>query len=351
MDTVSYQCPNCGGSLIFDPEQQKYHCEYCISYFTEEELETKAQVKEALAEKIQAEEATVQEAEALLYHCPSCGAEIVTDDTTAATFCFYCHNPVVLKGRLDGEYRPDYVIPFAISREQALERFEAWIRNKRFVPKDFYAKEQIEKLSGVYFPYLLYSCQVEGGIEAGAFQKRVWRTGNLQYTETKQYQVSREGTMEVCDVTRNALKKADRELIESVLPYHMKEKKPFSMAYLSGFLAEKRDMGKEEFEQEMKEEVSAYAAMMLKNSISGYDEVEVQSSRIDMTSPKWEYAMMPVWTLTYQDETDHIYYFALNGQTGKICGELPVDSRKLKLLFAAVFFPVLICLLAVGYLI
>lgn len=98
----------------------------------------------------------------MLYTCPSCGAEIVTDETTAATFCYYCHNPVILSGRLSGEFHPDYVIPFAMEKKRAVEIFEQWMKKKRFVPKAFYSEDQIEKISGVYFPYMLYSCRAEG---------------------------------------------------------------------------------------------------------------------------------------------------------------------------------------------
>lgn len=338
---VSFKCPNCGGPLRFDPEKQKYACDYCLSDFSQEELEERTKETEA---------ASGVSAAPLLYQCPSCGAEIVTDETTAASFCFYCHNPVVLSGRLSGEYRPDYVIPFALSREQALERFEQWIRKKRFVPGTFYAKDQVEKLSGVYFPYLLYSCRVDGRMEAEGVRRRTWRAGRMEYTEMKQFQIRREGSLDVRDMARNALKKADRELIESVLPFQTKDKKPFSMAYLSGFLAEKRDMGREQFEQELEQEVSEYARSAMRNSIGVYDSVQVQNSSAQIRDPEWKYALMPVWTLTYQDKKkDQVYYFALNGQTGKICGRLPVDYGKLAMLFAGIFLPVFAALLAVGY--
>ena len=123
-----------------------------------------------------------QTEEMTVYHCPSCGAEIVTDATTAATQCFYCHNPVVLSGRLSGEFRPEYVIPFAIPKEEAEKRFLHWARSKRFVPRDFFHKSRIQKLSGVYFPYWMVDCKLDGAMEATANRVRVWRTGNTEYT-------------------------------------------------------------------------------------------------------------------------------------------------------------------------
>ena len=152
MATITYKCPNCDGGLLFDPSTQKYHCEYCQSSFSQEELDALAPAAasdtavpagmaaegalggeaaggsagaapqtaeafsgEAAREPEAASDGYAQDAayqgDAMLYTCPSCGAEIVTDATTAATFCYYCHNPVVLSGRLTGTYQPDLRSP------------------------------------------------------------------------------------------------------------------------------------------------------------------------------------------------------------------------------------------------
>ena len=247
MAAITYKCPNCDGGLVFDPSSQKYHCEYCLSDFTQEELECLSQ--ELVRRKaehqepgLQGQDSREQErrepgsagAQPVLYTCPSCGAQIVTDETTAATFCYYCHNPVVLAGRLEGQFRPDYVIPFQIDRQKAEEIFSQWIGRKKYVPETFYNKKQIESMSGVYFPYWLYSCRVDGELDAQGTRLRTWDTAGMRYTETTVYDVKRQGTMEVDHVARNGLRKANRQLVDSVLPYRMNEKEDFSMGYLSG---------------------------------------------------------------------------------------------------------------------
>lgn len=156
MAAITYKCPNCDGGLVFDPSSQKYHCEYCLSDFTQEELECLSQ--ELVRRKAEHQEPGLQGqdsreperrepgsagAQPVLYTCPSCGAQIVTDETTAATFCYYCHNPVVLAGRLEGQFRPDYVIPFQIDRQKAEEIFSQWIGRKKYVPETFYNKNRL----------------------------------------------------------------------------------------------------------------------------------------------------------------------------------------------------------------
>lgn len=350
MATVTFKCPNCGGGLQFEPEGQSYHCEYCASDFTQTQLDTLT--PDAAAEQRESADTgeQAQDKAAVLYTCPSCGAEIVTDETTAATFCYYCHNPVVLAGRLEGEYLPNYVIPFAIDRQKAIDIFTQWIKRKKYVPKAFFSKEQIEKLSGVYFPYILYSCQVDGEIDGEAMKNKSWTTGNIRFTEVSRFHVNRQGMMKVDHVARNVLKKANKQLVEGVLPFEMEHLKPFSMGYLSGFQAEKRDMGQQEYSQEIEAEVRDFAAASLQGSIGSYDSFNLSNKRADIKNPIWNYALLPVWTLTYKDnKTDKVYYFALNGQNGKICGELPVDMGRLAVLFAAIFIPLLIVLLIGGY--
>lgn len=340
-ETLTFKCPNCGGPMKFDPKKQKYTCEYCLSEFTQKEAQ-KAAPKD--------KENNTEGKEPLLYTCPSCGAEIITDGTTAAAFCYYCHNPVILTRRLSGEYHPDYVIPFAVEKEKAVDIFHLWMKKKRFVPKAFYNEDQLKKIAGVYFPYLLFSCRTDGSLEAKADHLRVWVSGNQRFTETKTYEVRREGSMPVQFVPRNALKKANRELVEGVLPFDTKKMKPFSMTYLSGFLAERRDMEEKEFDEEVKSEVRQFAEDSLRNSIVSYDTVRVQDSTVKLKEETWEYALLPVWTLTYQDKAKgEMYYFTVNGQTGKVCGKLPVEKYKLMLLFAEIFFPVLLVMLIVGY--
>lgn len=363
MALMSYKCPNCGGGLVFDPDSQKFQCEYCLSEFTEEEMK---RMEEGAASPAEEEEAVLEEegtapqegdssqapetGKAAVYTCPSCGAQIVTDATTAASFCYYCHNPVVFSGRLSGDDMPDFVIPFAIDKKEATSRFLSWIGKKKFVPGDFFSRDQIEKLSGIYFPYLIYSCQVDGQAEAEAEEQRTWVSGRTRYTEHKKYQVERAGTLEVKNLTRNALKKSNKELVEGVLPFDMEKLLPFQMGYLSGFQAERRDMDGESFAGEAEQEVKKYTLDRLRSSMDTYSSVRIKDSSMEIRDPRWQYALLPVWVLTYGHRAGgKTYYFAMNGQTGKIWGRLPVDKRKLAGLFFGVFFPVFAALMIGGW--
>lgn len=358
----SYKCPNCGGDLRFDPSQGSCSCTYCESRFDLEEIErlsaeteeqeTGGRKEEQAAQTGQPDgEQTEDAEEALLsYSCPSCGAEIVTEESTAATFCYYCHNPVVLSGRMDGAERPDYVAPFLIDRKQALKTFEGWIRQKKFVPKAFYDAEQIEKFSGVYFPYLLYSCEVSASLNARARRVERSTVGSYENITTSVYQLKREGILPVNGIAKSALRKANRVLVEGVQPFQTERLSAFHPGYLSGFLAERKDTMPEEVREQVGREVRDYALSRLRASVAGYEDVAVSGENLSVAKERWSYALMPVWTMTYRDSSsDRLYYFSMNGQNGKVIGALPTDRNALLLYFLKIAVPMLAALLALSY--
>ena len=320
MAVISFKCQNCDGELIFDPSTQKYKCPYCMSLFSQEELD-------AMKPETESEE----EAQAVMYSCPSCGAEIVTDATTAATFCYYCHNPVVLGSRLAGKFLPDKVVPFEITKEAATKGFLEYVGKKKFVPKAFFSKKQIESMTGVYFPYWVYDVEMDGRLQGDAKNIRVWRSGDVEYTETKHYAVEREGSVKLSNLTENALNKANAKLAEGVMPYRFEKTKDFNMGYLSGFLAERRDIEQQEVQGKMQAKMRESAEKLMRETISNYNSVSVRNAGFVPKKEMWHYTLFPVWTITYKAHDGKIYYYSMNGQTGKVCGELPIDYGKVVL--------------------
>lgn len=128
-----------------------------------------------------------------------------------------------------------------------------------------------------------------------------------------------------------ALQKANRKLVEGVQPYDRKAAKQFSMGYLSGFQAERRDLEKEAFGAEIARDTEQYAKRVLENDMRGYTTVRPVHQQVGNRQERWRYALVPVWVMTYKGKNGKIYYYTINGQNGKVCGELPVDYKKLSL--------------------
>ena len=339
MAVISFKCPYCDGELIFDPASGQYKCEYCLSKFTQEEVDNQTKstgTSENPSKTSVKKEEKIQQGEAVVYNCPSCGAEIVTDATTAATFCYYCHNPVILGGRLEGEYLPDKIIPFEISKEQAVKSFLAYVGKKKFIPKAFFSKKQIESITGVYFPYWNYNAKIKNVLQGDGRIIRSWTTGDIRYTETKHYQVMRKGEVTLNHMSENALQKANAEIAKGVLPYDFEKMKDFNMGYLSGFMAEKRDIEKASLKEQMRSLAQNCTNTLMRDTVEGYDAFTEEHSDIQFTKEEWQYCLLPVWTITYKGRDGKIYYYSMNGQTGEVCGELPVDKKKLAIVSVSV---------------
>ncbi len=351
MSAITYKCPNCDGGLVFDPESGTYACEYCLSKFTQEELNADEQSAETVQQEQPTEESESPKQEsAVIYHCPSCGAEIITDETTAATFCFYCHNPIVLSGKLEGEYLPDGIIPFKITKEEAIQRFNEWIQKKKFIPHGFYSKRQIEKMSGVYFPYWLYGCETDSQMNGNAKDIRIWRVGDTEYTETKIFDIRRSGKVHFKHLPKTALQKAQNAMLKGIFPYEFGVMEKFHMGFLAGFQAEKRDIDKETLTEEIRREIREFAEKRMRDTISGHNSFHMESQNHEILEERFQYVLLPVWVLTYREKGNQVYYFAMNGQTGEIVGKLPVDQRKLAILGGIIFIAVFALFLIGGLL-
>lgn len=319
MTVQSIKCPNCGGGLKFNPELQKSKCEYCLSEFTSEELDK-------LVEGFQY--GKTEHGHLMGYICNSCGAEVVTEETTSATFCYYCHNPVLLTERLTGEFEPTKIIPFAYDKDKAVSSFLSWAKSKKFVPKDFYSDSQLEKITGIYIPYWMADVEANVNYFGKGVNLRVWRTGNTEYTEHKEYRIDRRGTIDVNNIHELAMRKIDKALIDSISPYDESKAADFSMSYLSGFFAEKYDIQKDEVSLNIEDRAKNYVSNLMQDSIGSYNKIYMENTDMDLSIKGWNYTLLPAWILTYM-YNGKTYIYAVNGQTGKSFGELPVDNKKL----------------------
>lgn len=331
--TVTYKCPNCDAGLVYDAEKHLFTCDFCRSEFTEEDLgktDSAARAEEA-AKANAAFAGEVRE-----YVCPSCGAEVLTDTETVATTCFYCHNPLVLTDKVAGVLKPDKIIPFKFDKEKAKETFLRFAKKKFFVPRDYFSPEQTDKIAGVYYPFWVTDADTDTAVEATAAKIRTWRSGKYRYTETSRYHLHRRGKIHFEDIVNSALHKEDKNMLEGVLPYPSDAHQAFSMPYLLGFSAKRRDVDREALSDTVRRKMEGYAKTLMQNTAAGYSGFLVESMDMRVTGSHWDYTLMPLWILTYQRQ-GKTYLYAMNGYTGKVYGELPISFGKLFLVFGTLF--------------
>ena len=343
---TNYQCPACTGPLQFASDSGKLACEYCGSSFEVAEIEAMFAQKEEKAEDAwHAENAggswSEEEAAGMrAYSCPSCGAEIVCDETTAATSCVYCGNPTVVPGQFSGNLKPDYVIPFKLDKDAAVQALKNYYKGKVFLPKAFASANHISKIKGVYVPFWLFNGQVECSANYNASNSRTYTSGDYRITETDHFHVHRAGTFVFERVPADGSSKMPDKHMDSIEPFDYSELKPFSTAYLPGYLADKYDVSAEESAKRVNERIRGSASDLLRRTVVTYQSVLEQNTNVSIKKGDIKYALLPVWMLhTKWQEKD--YLFAMNGQTGKLIGDLPVSKGKFAAWMAGIALPLM----------
>lgn len=329
--SVSVKCSNCGADMVFDADKQQMYCEHCGTRMKPEDL------KQDLAPEDNPQwqaEKTGWEDGASQYTCGNCGAAVVTDRDTSATFCAFCGSPTIIPERLVDAYRPSELIPFQHGREEALKSFFAWCRKGRLTPRDFVSDKNVEKLTGLYLPFWLFDIDVDMRFQATGVKVDRVTAGNTITTTTSYFDIVRNRKMAWDRIPLDGATRVDDTLMEILEPFSYEKLVDFDMKYLSGFYAEKYDLKEEELYQRLKDRVAGYARDEFNGSVSGYTRVTDVVDKSVYYKPKNAYALLPVWMLNYTYRGKK-YTFAMNGQTGKVAGEPPVSPLKVSLIAAA----------------
>ena len=375
----TYQCPACTGPLHFGAGSGKLECEYCGSSYEVAEVEAFYAKKAAAAapklicpacktelncdtgtkeaacpscgaefevEALRAYAARKEEKQAdsmtwdtqaggqwqtgetdglRVYSCKTCGGEIVADETTGATACPYCGNPVVLTGHFAGALKPDLVIPFKVDKKAAIETLNNHYKGKRLLPKVSKDQNHIEEVKGLYVPVWLFDADAEALVEYEATKVRTWSDSDYEYTETRHYMVLRGGTLGFADVPVDGSTKMDDTLMESIEPFDISGAVPFKAAYLPGYLADKYDVDAEASIDRANERIKNSTEDAFRTTVVGYDTVTTVDSNVTLENGRARYALYPVWILNTNWKGQK-FTFAINGQTGKIAGDLPMDK-------------------------
>lgn len=328
-----YKCPCCGGAVEFDSSIQKMKCPYCETEFDIGALKTYEEELESLPEDDMTWETQAggewQDGETdgmKVYICQSCGGEIIGDENTGATSCPYCGNHVVMKGQFSGALKPDYVIPFKLDKKAAKEQLKKHMEGKPLLPKMFKSENHLEEIKGIYVPFWLFDADAEGEVRYKATKVRAWSDSKYDYVETRFYSVVRGGSVGFERIPVDGSSKMPDDLMESIEPYDFSEAVPFTSEYLAGFLADKYDVDAKQSVDRANERIKRSTEEVFAASVNGgYATVMPENSSIRLSGGKAKYALYPVWILNtiWKGKT---YTFAMNGQTGKFVGDLPIDK-------------------------
>lgn len=333
MNTLKeYKCPCCSGSIEWNSSAQKMKCPFCDTEFDLETLQ-------GFDQDIQLDgqddmtwnpepgnEWPEEEASGMrVFVCQSCGGEILGDSQTAATSCPYCGNAVTVPSQFRGDLRPDFVIPFKKSKEDAKAALREHLKGKKFLPKVFTDENHIDEIKGIYVPFWLFDATAEAHARYKGSKVRTWSDRNFQYTETSVYSVSRGGFLDFDHVAIDGSSKMADDLMESIEPFDFNEAVDFQTAYLAGYLADRYDVKAEESIDRANTRIKETTSQEFKKTVQGYSSVIPESESVRLVDARASYALYPVWLLNTSWQGER-YTFAMNGQTGKFVGDLPVDN-------------------------
>ena len=329
-----YKCPCCGGAIEFDSNIQKMKCPYCDTEFDVEALKSYDEtLKSESADNMEWETSAGAEWEngetdgLRSYVCKSCGGEIVGDETTGAAACPFCGNPVVMMGQFSGALKPDIIIPFKLDKKPAKERLQKHLTGKRLLPKVFKDQNHLDEVKGIYVPFWLFDTDVDAQIRYRATRVRTWSDSDYNYTETSHYMAHRGGSIGFEHVPVDGSSKMADDLMESIEPYDFSEAVDFRTAYLAGYLADKYDVTAEASIDRANKRVKRSTEDTFAGTVQGYTSVRTENSSVQFHGGKAQYALYPVWLLNTTWNDRH-YLFAMNGQSGKLVGDLPTSWGK-----------------------
>lgn len=316
------KCPKCNAQITWDAKSNMFRCEYCGETATLEEL----QANSSAADKENNEKKEITEKDLTGFKCKNCGAEIISDGNAVSTFCVYCGSTAILKEKIDGGIYPDYVIPFKKTEKDARDAYKSLLKGKKFLPKNFSNEQNISKIRGVYIPFWAYDITVDGTIDFHCEDTREWEDSEYEYKETKSYDVTIDGHYDYEKILCDASKYFADDLMDSIAPFKFEDLKDYNHAYLSGYLADKYDVEQSET-LEIAKERSKNSCISKAGTKTGHEDESYRGDTLKYNNKKTYYMYLPVYMLNTKFE-DKMYTFAMNGQTGKIIGDLPMDKAK-----------------------
>lgn len=308
-------CSNCGGEVRFSIDSQDLECVNCKTHF---DPATYNRTPESLEQEVY---------KTKVFTCPNCGAEIESSDLSVTGFCAYCGSAVVFNSRIKEAEKPQKIIPFQISKEKCKDLYLQKIRSFYYRQKDLEDPAYLDRFVGFYLPYWLYSYEFNGDFSLKG--NRNYTSGN--YAIHEDYNLSGNLQGDVKGIPFDASLRFDDDIAGVIAPFSKEKMKDFSPNYLLGFYSEIADTESKTYE---KEAFSMLGEEMERTILgpNGFNRPDIKvQGKFDASCLHHEMTvdrgMFPIWFLSYK-KNNRISYAIVNGETGKVYCDIPIDEKK-----------------------
>lgn len=308
-----YRCKNCGGNVTYHPEKKKMVCESCGSEDSQQEIPQKE-----------------------IHVCSNCGGQIETTEYTLACRCPYCQTFHIFEDRMEGEYRPQLLLPFCLGKYEAAEKMKKHFSSNLFLPSDFCAAASIETMEGLYVPFWMYDFCSHIRFEGEGDRIRTWREGDYEVTETRVYRLIRDMEINYAKIPVDASIAMEDGMMDLLEPYEYGELNDFTPVYLSGFQADVYEQNSDALKGRAEEKADGFSRSYLAEENAGYAVVRPLEDYIENEKKNTFFAFLPVWKYIYHYDGKE-YPFYINGQTGKVIGAPPVSRARVFGMSAGIF--------------
>ncbi|WP_084037939.1 hypothetical protein [Demequina sp. NBRC 110053] len=286
----------------------------------------------------------------LTLKCQGCGSEVVIDTSRALeSRCHWCRSILSINDKIPNGAVPDGILPFHITKEEAIARIGEFAGARRFFAlKKFRAEFRPENVLGVYMPYMTVDGNVsarfhgEGEIQTRRYTVKTGENTSTTYYDANQFEVVRDFDLHIDDlIVESSAGRSNidnrsntNNIINSLLPYDVKNMVAFDSNYMGEMTAEKRDLNIDDVTRKAHAHFLTMARESIRDDITAYDRgVRWTHEELEVHGSRWASVFVPVWLYSYAERLDNgrmmVHYIAVNGRHGNVMGSVPINKARL----------------------
>ena len=349
-----FPCEGCGADLSWEPGVSALRCEYCG--FVKQVAAGPERISEKSVDAaLRAPRDLGWGAERKVIACKRCGAHTTVEPHVAATSCAFCGTNAVVEAPPDPNViRPEGLLPFAVTRDRALQSFRQWLHGLWLRPNDLKSVSRISAMQGAYIPFWTFDAATDSSwtAEAGFYyyvqvQVRVNGRNETRMEQRIRWEpASGDLQMFFDDVPVPASRGVDDALCQNIEPFPTANLTKYDPSYLSGFLAEENAVDLPEALDTAKERMRGDIRAACRREVPGDTQRNLQVHTV-FSAVAYKNALLPIWIAAY-DYHGTPYRYLVNGVTGKCTGTAPWSWVKITLLVITLLTVAMVVLYAMG---